>query len=247
MNYYPFHLGDYAAHTAHLDPLEDLAYRRMLDAYYLREGPLPSEPHEIARIIRMREDVAKVESVLNEFFKLSSDGWRHSRCDCEIERMQDKQAKARASATASVNARRAKAKPTLNERLTNVQRTLSERSTDVELPTPTPTPTPTPIKDTPIPPTQAPGADGRFERFWKAYPRKVGKDAAEKAFAKRKPSNQLLDEMLLAIEKQSSSIEWTKDNGQYIPNPATWLNQGRWKDGEAELSNAMPEWMMGAI
>ena len=41
MNYYPFHLGDYAAHTAHLEPMEDLAYRRMLDAYYLREAPLP--------------------------------------------------------------------------------------------------------------------------------------------------------------------------------------------------------------
>lgn len=36
MNYFPFHVGDYAAHTAHLEPLEDLAYRRMLDAYYLR-------------------------------------------------------------------------------------------------------------------------------------------------------------------------------------------------------------------
>jgi uncharacterized protein YdaU (DUF1376 family) len=41
MNYYPFHVGDYAAHTAHLEPMEDLAYRRMLDAYYLRESPLP--------------------------------------------------------------------------------------------------------------------------------------------------------------------------------------------------------------
>jgi len=40
MNYYPFHVGDYAAHTAHLEPMEDLAYRRMLDVYYLREEPL---------------------------------------------------------------------------------------------------------------------------------------------------------------------------------------------------------------
>ena len=37
MNYYPFHLGDYAARTAHLEPMEDLAYRRLLDLYYLGE------------------------------------------------------------------------------------------------------------------------------------------------------------------------------------------------------------------
>lgn len=133
MNYYPFHLGDYAAHTAHLEPMEDLAYRRMLDAYYLREAPLPADIAEVARIVRLRKHVAEVEVVLREFFTLSEDGWRHQRCDEEIDRMRDKQAKARASAAASVNARRAKAAPQP-----------SERSADVELPTPTPTPTPTP-------------------------------------------------------------------------------------------------------
>jgi hypothetical protein len=56
--------------------------------------------------------------------------------------MQDKQAKARASAAASVNARRAKAHSDLNDRIANEERSLNERSTDVELPTPTPTPTP---------------------------------------------------------------------------------------------------------
>ncbi len=42
MNYYPFHLGDYAAHTKHLGLLEDLAYRRMIDLYYTTEKPLPN-------------------------------------------------------------------------------------------------------------------------------------------------------------------------------------------------------------
>ena len=50
MNYYPFHLGDYAAHTAHLEPMEDLAYRRMLDLYYRTEKPLPLDTAEIARL-----------------------------------------------------------------------------------------------------------------------------------------------------------------------------------------------------
>ena len=150
MNYYPFHLGDYAAHTGHLEPMEDLAYRRLLDQYYLREGPLPADTETTAKLVRMRSFKADVESVLNEFFTLTADGWTHGRCTQEIEKMQDKQAKARVSAQASVNARKVKsmsvrstdAQEASNERSTNVQK----NQTDVKLPTPTPTPTPTPNK-----------------------------------------------------------------------------------------------------
>ena len=94
MNYYPFHLGDYASHTGHLDPMEDLAYRRMLDAYYLREGQLPTDVTEIARLVRLRDHAATIRDVLNEFFEQTPEGWRHVRCDEEILKMQDKQAKA---------------------------------------------------------------------------------------------------------------------------------------------------------
>jgi uncharacterized protein YdaU (DUF1376 family) len=156
MNYYPFHLGDYASHTGHLDPMEDLAYRRMLDAYYLREGQLPKDVSEIARLIRLRDDAAIVRDVLNEFFEQTDEGWRHIRCDEEILKMQDKQAKARASAYASVSARKAKAMQPLSEGIPNAERTLSERSTDVQLPTPTPTPTPTPNKEYICPPDGEP-------------------------------------------------------------------------------------------
>jgi uncharacterized protein YdaU (DUF1376 family) len=125
--------------------MEDLAYRRMLDAYYLREGQLPADVTEIARLIRLRDHAATIRDVLNEFFEQTPEGWRHVRCDEEILRMQDKQAKARASAHASVNARKAKAQQPQSESTTNDERTLNERSTDVKLPTPTPTPTPTPV------------------------------------------------------------------------------------------------------
>lgn len=72
--------------------------------------------------------------------------------------------------------------------------------------------------------------DSRFQEFWKAYPKKVGKGAAEKAFKKYKPDDALLNTMLKAIEIQLQSEQWKKDSGQYIPNPATWLNQKRWED-----------------
>ena len=63
-----------------------------------------------------------------------------------------------------------------------------------------------------------------------AYPRKVGKSAAEQSFKKRKPNDALLRTILVAIENQKASEQWQKDNGKYIPNPATWLNQKRWED-----------------
>lgn len=67
----------------------------------------------------------------------------------------------------------------------------------------------------------------KFEEWWKHYPRKIGKEAARRAFAKVKVDVQTL---INAVELQKGSEQWTKENGRYIPNPATWLNQGRWED-----------------
>ena len=66
-----------------------------------------------------------------------------------------------------------------------------------------------------------------FEAFWRAYPRKEGKQVALKAFAKVKVS---IDVLLGAIEKQKKCDQWQKDNGQFIPHASTWLNQCRWED-----------------
>jgi hypothetical protein len=69
---------------------------------------------------------------------------------------------------------------------------------------------------------------------------------ARAAFAKRKVNSSLLEEMLAAIAKQKKTDQWTKDGGQYIPNPATWLNQGRWQD-EVTVVSTQPSWMAGVI
>ena len=71
--------------------------------------------------------------------------------------------------------------------------------------------------------------DNDFEAFWKAYPRKVGKKAAKAAWGKATDKPPLAT-ILLAVETQKKWPEWTKDHGQYIPHPTTWLNQGRWSD-----------------
>lgn len=108
MNYYPMHLGDYAAHAGHLEPMEDLAYRRMLDAYYLREGPLPSDPAAVARLVRLRAHAAEVEAVLREFFTETPEGWRHERCEEEIAAFRAKQEQQSRAGRASAEKRQAK-------------------------------------------------------------------------------------------------------------------------------------------
>ena len=72
--------------------------------------------------------------------------------------------------------------------------------------------------------------DERFEQFWEVYPRKVGKGAARKAFAKIKPSEELLKRMVVAIVAQTKSTAWTDEGGRYIPSPSRWLNEERWED-----------------
>lgn len=77
----------------------------------------------------------------------------------------------------------------------------------------------------------------RFKQFWIAYPRKTGKGAAEKVFYKLKPSEELITKILEAISYQKKSRDWTKENGQFIPHPSTWLNQKRWEDTLEPIQN----------
>jgi uncharacterized protein YdaU (DUF1376 family) len=103
MHYYQFNIGDYQSHTAHLSEIEDLAYRRLLDWYYLHESPIPDDIPEIARQIRMRTHTESIAIVLQEFFELTKKGWSSIRANREIAKMDEKSAKASASAKARWN------------------------------------------------------------------------------------------------------------------------------------------------
>ena len=87
MHYYQFHIGDYKSHTHHLSLLEDLAYRRLLDFYFLHEQPI--KHRDIARQIGMREHEEDVMTVLNEFFISTADGFVSPRADKEIKQYKE--------------------------------------------------------------------------------------------------------------------------------------------------------------
>lgn len=78
-------------------------------------------------------------------------------------------------------------------------------------------------------------ADDEFENFWAAYPKKVGKKAAHRIWTRLKPDAELQQRMAGTIERQRRDPNWIEAGGKYIPNPETWLNQGRWDDQPVEV------------
>jgi uncharacterized protein YdaU (DUF1376 family) len=136
MHRYSFHIGDYVAHTRHLTLMENLAYRLMLDVYYLHERPLPAAVEDVARAVGMREQVTEVEAVLREFFVLDEQrgGWTNARADSEIADYKAKGEAASRAGKASAAARSTSVERTQSNRVTHVKRRFNTRSTTVEQP-----------------------------------------------------------------------------------------------------------------
>lgn len=79
----------------------------------------------------------------------------------------------------------------------------------------------------------------RFDRWWENYPRKVAKAEAERAWSQIDPDELLAKQLCEAVWRQRKSEQWRRDQGQYIPHPATWLRQRRWED-QVSVSGAAP-------
>lgn len=130
MNYYEHHLGDWAAATGHLSWDEDMAYTRLLRAYYHAERAIPQgQQYRLAKASTPVQRKA-VDVVLDEFFELRDGAYHQKRADEEIARFRSKSEKAKAS----INARWSRTKVeagTNNEGNTNVSETGYERITEV--------------------------------------------------------------------------------------------------------------------
>lgn len=88
-----------------------------------------------------------------------------------------------------------------------------------------------------------------FDRFWNAYPRKIGKDAALAVWRRLRPDNDLTTRMIAAVQAQMP--HW--DDPKFIPHPRTWLHQGRWQDESfpvrsgSGVASRRPAWAQGTI
>jgi uncharacterized protein YdaU (DUF1376 family) len=204
MHYFQHNIADYRKDTMHLSLLEHGVYRQLLDQYYLQEGALPLDQDRICRLINAKtlEEKEAVFHVLQDFFIKNDAGYVHKRCDLVINEYNKKSLTASKSAKIrwdNANGMRTHSEPNANHKPLTINH---KPLTNIK-----------PLSD--------------FDMFWIAYPKKVGKEAARKAWAKANPE---LAMVLNALEWQKISPQWFKNNGQYIPNPSTWINQHRWED-----------------
>jgi len=208
--WYKFHYGDYVTHTTHLSDAEDLAYRRLLDLYYMSEKQIPLNTESVARKIRLDLDIT--ESVLGEFFEKTETGYFNHRCDAEIAKYQAQVAN--------------------NQRLGK----LGGRPKKTEPVTETnPNDNPKKIQIQNINTLSSQATMSRFDEFWSVWPtskRKVAKSICEAKWLKLKLDN-VADQILANVNALKGCEQWITG---YEPAPLTYINQRRWEDGVAEQS-----------
>ena len=213
MHYYQHNIADYRKDTAHLTLLEHGCYHQLLDQYYLNEEPLPLDDNKLFRLLtaRTQDEKNAIKSVLDDFFTKTENGYVHRRCQAEIEQYHLR------VEVATSNAKRrwdAKAMPTQCQPNANPMLTNNHK----------------PITNNHKPLTNI-NTISDFNLFWDHYPKKVGKESARKAWYKTEPDITLV---LKTLEWQKVSAQWFEKGGQFIPNPATWINQHRWDDKPPE-------------
>ena len=164
MNYFPFHIGDYASATQHLTLEEDGMYRRLLDLCYTTEKPLTKDQRQLFRLTRAASDAHReaMLTVLHEFFTETDEGWVSQRAMVEIEAMREKQQKQKDRA----NKRWHKPEPEPGNATAMPRHpetdAVASKPDAMALP---PTPTPTPKKDIVVSPA-APPQGTRLDKDW---------------------------------------------------------------------------------
>lgn len=204
---YQHHIGDFRRDTASLSDVDAMAYLKLLWMYYDTESPLPADAKLLAFKIGANADT--VQLLLDAFFVLDGDVYRQKRCDAEIEAYHGRSTIARDKAN----------KRWKNAVASKTDATALPQHSNSIAPEPKCHANREPITDNQI-------YISSFDTFWKQYPRKIAKPNALKAWLKIKPDDELLKKMLVAINQQGL----VNKEMQFVPHPATWLNQNRWED-----------------
>ena len=208
MIWYKFYLGDYITHTNHLSDAEDLAYRRLLDLYYISEKPIPIDTESVARKIRLDLDIT--ESVLGEFFDKGVDGYRNNRCDMEIAKYQHQVENNRQLGKRG-------GRPKKTESITETKPKVIPNQIQIQN-----------KKISSVAPTTS-----RFDDFWASWPtskRKVARAECEKKWFKQN-LDKVADTIIASVSKLKRTEQWTTG---FDPAPLTYINQRRWEDDAGE-------------
>jgi len=225
--YMQFYVADYLADTTHLTAEEHGAYMLLLFSYWQTGKPLRID--RLATVARIPNDRwPSVAETLREFFHVTETHWVQFRVEADLDAVNSKVVTASNAGKASARAKALKKQQELNDRSTTVDDSFQRNGNHID--TDTDTDTDKNNKNT------SPSED-LFPKFWNLYPNKKGKAAAEKAWKKLKVTDDLFNLIAQGLAKQCISPAWTKDGGQFIPHPATWLNGKRWEDEVSVPSN----------
>jgi uncharacterized protein YdaU (DUF1376 family) len=217
----PLYIGDYLADTMHLTTEQHGAYLLLIMGYWRNGGPVSSSDSRLAAMCRLSGDAwSNAKAVLEDFFDTESlpGHWVHGRVDAEMQ-----------SAGKNKEKRVVRAKIAAAARWGNAQS--NAQSNAQEMLEICPSPSPSPIRSkakSPLPPKG--GGGNGFDLFWKMYPAKKGKPPAQRAWAKAAKSPEIIQQIMQGLANHLTCRQWTKDGGEFIPNPASWLNQERWND-----------------
>jgi len=201
MIWYKFHIGDYLTHTVHLSDAEDLAYRRLLDLYYMSEKMIPLDLRVVSRKIRLDEDIT--ESVLGEFFERTEEGYFNNRCATEVARY-----RAQVDTNKRLGSMGGRPKKTESDTKGKAKKIQKKNINTISSVAPT---------------------TSRFDEFWNNWPsskRKVARTAC-KAKWDRQALDPLTDEINAVVTRLKASEQWLTG---FDPAPLTFINQRRWED-----------------
>ena len=211
MNFYPFHIGDYISHTSHLSDAEDLAYRRMMDLYYLNEMPLQNDLNQLSRKVKSTPEI--VDLLLNEFFEFEEDGlWHSSRADKEIAKYK----------YLSESGKKGAEKRWANK---DAMPTQSD-SNSPPITTPIATKTKNQDQEPIIKPMKAaPSVDLFFEEAWTTYPKRPGasKQGSLKAWKARIKAGIDPQKMVQGVKRYAEYCKASGIDPQFIKQPATFF------------------------
>jgi len=217
MHYYKFNIAGWTLSTSHLSLVEEAIYFRLINYYYDTEKPIPKETHSVFRRLRLGNDSDIANTILDEFFTLTDKGWVQSRCEENLKEYRKTTKKNKLNGAKGGRPSKNAASSVSQNKPTGLDSVSQNNPNYKLLTTNYKLETNNQHKES-------------FKDFWGLYPKKQGKAQAEKSWLKIKPDQTLLNTIFNNVQKFKSSNEWLKDNGQFIPNASTWLNQERWSD-----------------
>lgn len=240
MFYYTHHIGDFRSATVHLSGAEELAYRRALEWYYDTERPLPLDTKRVSR--RLRVDHDDLQTVLDDFFVKTDDGWVNHRCEAEIAAYREMAERNRQNGKKGGRPKKAigpsgnpvgfdgesTGRPAQADSKAN-----QEPGTITQRTTPLPPAVPAEGDGEVVPKrlkSEAGGAGKRFDDFWAAWPKSERKQDKAKCLTKwKRDSLDLLADTILAdIALKRQTQKW---QGGFVEAPLVYLNGKRWEDG----------------